>query len=378
MLDFGNESEVLRRMALVCSSELNMPTYNPVPASEAIAINVYFKRWLKSLLGKSMRRPRYDYFWTTALLVDALVDYCRYSGDASLISDIENFHDVSRDKVGFISPKYLDEAMNGKSMIAIWEKKQSGEDGIRKLAEFLINGHRKTYKGILPYRQMNTDVVLVDSIGMICPFLAKYGNLFENESATKLAINQVLEFIENGFSTQSGFPYHGYRELSGINLGGEGWGRGVDWFLMGIIGVLEYIPKDDPNYILLTEKYRDLITLAFGRQAENGAFPVQFSGGAVEPDSGATGMIANACLQGVELGLINGSYVYSCSKAMSFVYSVTGTDGKVRECSGEASGANSYSCLKGWYPWGQGPAVSLGARLLRSGVKADRGQLVHN
>lgn len=376
MIDSLDRSETLKRMAIVCSSELNMPTYNPKPGS--VAINVYLKRWLKGLLGRSIRRPRYDYFWTTAILADAVIDYCDCTGDVSLLINVKKYHDSSLNKVGFRSPKYLDEAMNGKSMIDNWEKSQGDAEAIGRLAEFLIYEHKKTSEGILPYRQTNPDHVLVDTIGMICPFLAKYGLLFDNEAATRLAIDQILKFIENGFSNQSGFPYHGYGELSGINLGGEGWGRGVGWFLMGIVGVLEYIQKENPSYSLLADKYADLVTLVFNEQAENGAFPIQFLGGGAEPDSGATGMIANACLKGVELGLIKSSYFNSCSKAMDFIYSVTGTDGRVQECSGEALGANSYSCLKGWFPWGQGPAVSLGARLLRSDINAHRGQVGQN
>lgn len=200
---------------------------------------------------------------------------------------------------------------------------------------------------------------------MVCPFLTKYGVLFNCQPAVALATKQLREFIDKGISSDSDLPYHGYSYIPEKNLGGDGWGRGLGWFLLGIIGVLEFLPRNDVNYQFFLSFYRSLIEQVFNKQGKSGAFSVQLLDEGSTPDSGATGMIAYACAKGVELNLIDKTYLERCAKAFEFILSVTDEEGRVQECSGEALGANNYSNKKGWYPWGQGPSVSLGACLLR-------------
>jgi len=360
------EAEKLKKMAIVCAHELKIPSYSP--NSGQMPLGIYLKYLIKKSLGRAIRRPYYDYFWTTALLADAVIDYCHFSGDPWLLCAVEEFHKTSRKKVAFKYPKYVDEAMNGNSLTRLRSNSHVELKGVdpTHLADFLKNRHKKTHSGTLPYRQTNGEVVLIDTVGMICPFLAQYGDFFGDELALGLAIKQIVEFIKKGFSSTSGLPYHGYNNISGANLGGEGWGRGIGWFLLGAVGVLAFIPKTNSNYNTLAIKFIELIGRIFDYQAANGSFPTQFSQSIVEADadSGATAMIADACVKGIGLGLIDSSYIRACATAMKFIYSVTDENGRVQECSGEASGANQYSVNKGWYPWGQGPAVSLGSRLL--------------
>jgi unsaturated rhamnogalacturonyl hydrolase len=257
--------------------------------------------------------------------------------------------------------------MHGNSLIELYNHYPSTwiKADADNLAFFLLERHTKTPSGVLPYRQSNKNSVLVDTLGMICPFLTKYGVRFNYQPAVDLASKQLREFIDKGISSDFNLPYHGYNYLPEKNLGGDGWGRGLGWFLLGIIGVLELLPKSDVNYQFFLGFYRSLIEQVFNKQGKCGAFSVQLLDERSTPDSGATGMIAYACAKGVELNLIDKTYFEHCIKAFEYILSVTDKDGRVQECSGEALGANNYSNEKGWYPWGQGPAVSLGASLLK-------------
>lgn len=356
----------LSKMARVCVAELRTPSYMPDLYS-TLKIKSKFKILIKKLLGLSIRLPDYSYFWTTAVLADAIVEYISVEKDIFFLTELKEFHKDSQNKASFKKSIYVDEVMNSSSLIDILDHESSAwiEESVKKSADFLLNTHAKTISGILPYRQPSKNSVFIDTLGMICPFLSKYGATFNYQPAISLASKQLCEFIEKGFSTESGLPYHGYSYMPEKKLGGEGWARGLGWFLLGIIGVLEFLPKNDVNYHYFLKFYRNLIKNVFNRQSDCGAFAVQLLDESSTSDSGATGMIAYACAKGIELDLIDAMYIDCCKKAFDFILTVTDEEGRVKECSGEALGANSYSNEKGWYPWGQGPAVSLGSCLLR-------------
>lgn len=356
----------LNKMALVCAAELRAPSYMPSPSSP-LTIKVRLKFLIKKALGLSVRRPDYSYFWTTAVLADGLAEYINVDNDKFFISELKQFHKESKRKASFKNITYVDEVMHGNSLIDLYNREPSAwmKADADDLAHFLLESHTKTLSGILPYRQQNKNSVLVDTLGMVCPFLTKYGVVFNCQPAVALATKQLREFIDKGISSDLDLPYHGYSYIPEKNLGGDGWGRGLGWFLLGIIGVLEFLPRNDVNYQFFLSFYRSLIEQVFNKQGKSGAFSVQLLDEGSTPDSGATGMIAYACAKGVELNLIDKTYLERCAKAFEFILSVTDEEGRVQECSGEALGANNYSNKKGWYPWGQGPSVSLGACLLR-------------
>ena len=364
----------LNKMAMICVAELSVPSYMPDSLS-AVTMKARFKVFVKFFLGLSTRQPDYSYFWTTAVLADAIAEYISVEKDVFFLTELKKFYKKSQNKVSFKRPFYVDEVMNCNSLTDLLGHEDSEwmQASVQGSVDFLLNSHAKTTSGVLPYRrpsrllyrQLNINSALVDTLGMICPFLSKYGVIFNCQPAISLASKQLYEFIKKGFSTESGLPYHGYSYIPEENLGGEGWGRGLGWFLLGIIGVLEFLPEDDVNYPYFLNFYRNLIENVFNRQSNCGAFTAQLLDESSAPDSGATGMIAYACAKGVELNLIDGTYIHRCKKAFDFILSVTDENGRVKECSGEALGANIYSSERGWYPWGQGPAVSLGACLLK-------------
>lgn len=358
----NNDIKKLQKMATVCAVELNNPTYIPTYSAK-----INLKYLVKRVLGLTIKRPGYSYFWTTAVLADGLAEYISVSEDAYFISELRQFHKKSRKTKYFKNLTYVDEVMNGNSLLCLYNYERSDwlEAKADHLASFLLERHERTRSGVLPYRQPNTNNILVDTLGMVCPFLSRYDILFNCQPAISLASNQLREFIDKGISSNSGLPYHGYSYIPDITLGGEGWGRGLGWFLLGIVGVLEFLPKSNENYHYFLNFYCSLIEKVFDKQGKCGSFSVQLLDESSTSDSGATSMIAYACSKSIELNLIDKSYLEHCTKAFKFILSVTDEDGRVKECSGEALGANRYSNEKGWYPWGQGPAVSLGACLLR-------------
>lgn len=352
---------VLNSIAKVAINELKQPSYSP---------EVAFVRRLKGrvnrVLGRSIRRPSYNYFWTTAILADGLLEYYKASRSDEALAALIEYHEVSKKLIGFRKPMYVDEVMNAHSLIEIHELGQLDWAGpsLARLARFLVYDHPKTVSGVLPYRSANCNVVLVDTIGMVCPFLSKYAVGFDYYPAMELAISQVMEFLEVGLSKESGLPFHGYSP-SGETLGGEGWGRGVGWLLMGISAVLIEMPKDHSSYLSLLSRYNTMLGVVFSKQQSDGSFPEQLIGIKSQSDTSATSMIAYACAKSIECHTIDRTYLESCVKAYSYIKLRMDVEGRIQGASGEALGSNKYAGEFGWYPWGQGPSIGLGAVLKR-------------
>jgi Glycosyl Hydrolase Family 88 len=94
--------------------------------------------------------------------------------------------------------------------------------------------------------QVHQPVILVDTLGMICPFLTRYGHDFAEPAAAKLALRQLSAFYGVNLDPDSGLPFHGYICGGPFRLGLHGWGRGVGWYLMGLVDTLiEAADKQD-------------------------------------------------------------------------------------------------------------------------------------
>ena len=95
-------------------------------------------------------------------------------------------------------------------------------------------------EGIVTYREGATEQH-VDAIGLICPFLFYYSKTFQNEQAKEIANRMIEEFIRWGTDNITGIPVQTYNIKNHVKLNHANWGRGISWFLLG---VLNYEPTD--------------------------------------------------------------------------------------------------------------------------------------
>src|SRR5690606_36077799 len=137
-------------------------------------------------------------------------------------------------------------------------------------------------------------------------------------------------------------------------LGGEGWGRGVGWLLLGGSSILLRLPKQDADYDYLLNKYVAMLHVVFSRQNSDGSFNEFLIDDASEKDTSATAMIAYSCAKTIEENVIDDCLLPDCMRAYEYIQSQVDSEGRVQGASGEAGGANNYAEVYGWYPWGQG------------------------
>ena len=167
---------------------------------------------LKRILRRNHTLKRDAFFWPHALLTQSLETI----GE---LETLKQYYDLWIEKG--LTIHNIDNVMNGYSLLYVYAetKEEKYKQAADKLYEYLVQ-YEKEMKGILPYRKGNPYHIYVDGVGMIVPFLCRYGAMFDKKEAIDLGMKQIQEFLEYGMDAASGLPYHGYD----TKAGGELWG----------------------------------------------------------------------------------------------------------------------------------------------------------
>lgn len=253
----------------------------------------------------------------------------------------------------------LDNSMNGYVAIFLYELKKNDEkykDVIIKLVDYLYKHPKDKYES-LPYRSAYPDQIYIDAIGMICPFLCRYAKTFHDNTAMKLAVKQIENFMLYGIDKESGLPYHGYNSSTGEKKGIIGWGRAVGWLLVGIVDSIQFL--DENEYLYLKGVYKKLVETVITYQLNNGYFTWQLQAVDGPIDTSATYMILYSIKKGVELGIIS-SEIYENNIVKGFcAIKESYKEDNIINCSSECGGFGIYPQKFGSYPWGLASTISF-------------------
>lgn len=90
----------------------------------------------------------------------------------------------------------------------------------KKIASYIDGNHT------IPYRKVCPQIRFVDTIGLVCPFLYCIGE-------RKLADKQIAEYDKALY--QNVFPAHAFNLSVQLPMGVFDWGRGIGWYILGLI-----------------------------------------------------------------------------------------------------------------------------------------------
>lgn len=196
-------------------------------------------KWFKNKLNVN--------YYPKAFLFAGLTDYCISSNDSGLIEKvIHNFNRyINENGTPSFHFNEVDQVPFGIAAINLY--RISGAVKYKYFADFvyakLCLWSDKESK-IIPYRRQNQRYYFNDALGMVCPFLVRYGFYFRQKEATILAYKQLNYFIKYGLDLKSDLPSHALSIETNFKLGPTNWGRGIGWYF---IALSEYIKfsKDD-------------------------------------------------------------------------------------------------------------------------------------
>ncbi|MCL2253107.1 MAG: glycoside hydrolase family 88 protein [Lachnospiraceae bacterium] len=357
--EMKNKSKAMADEALFML--MNYPRYSFLERS---------KRFLRRAAGRKVE-PFDRLNWPTGLLANALMAY--YSNNLSSEISLVIKQNLMKYYMRFINSRRkilcLDDILAGQALIELHQI--TGDEKLKGLLDQMVKylkEHAVDENGSLPYRPAHgNNHVYADGIGMICPFLCKYGSTYNDADAISLACKQIKNFFAHGMDSRTGLPYHGYEAKNQVKHGIIGWGRACGWLMMGLADSLIFMDKEIAEYDEIKQYFRRLVDKVEAYQREDGCYPWQLPAREGPFDTSATAMILYAIARGLENDILIGIHRSRLLRGRETLIKEV-TEGKIYNCQAECGGFGVYPQKYDYYPWVLGPALSLFSVGIREGL----------
>ena len=205
--------------------------------------------------------------------------------------------------------------------------------------------------GMIAYTSdKNVDERYVDTLGFVCPFLQLYSNIYAEEKFSKISLEQINQYNKYGLLHDTYLPNHAYNPKNKLPLGVYGWGRGVAWYVIGLIDTYIEI-KDSDEKLILKQNIKNVADSYINYQREDGGFGSILQNERTY-DSSATVLayFYSRCYEIFE----NPKYLEVSNKCLQKIKSVTRITGKVDWCQGDTKGIGVHSQTFDIMPFAQG------------------------
>ena len=225
----------------------------------SLADNTYFPIVLmRNITTKIKGNNRLKNSFPRAFLLNGLLDYALSTN--SEINNVESIIKKFADDVINNSNelKYIDQVSMGMAALKLYEKTNNSiyKNLCDEILTYIFNNVDKQYDIVL-YRK-NKDYHYVDVLGMICPFILMYGNIFKRYDLIEFSNHQIEFYINNGLSI-SGLPYHSIELKNSTPMGSSNWGRGLGWYMLALSATLKYTNDENNNKYSFFKEKMDLL-----------------------------------------------------------------------------------------------------------------------
>ena len=213
----------------------------------------------------------------------AMLNLWEATGDKRYFNYVKEWADTIIDKNGSIylyQPEdyHLDFIEPGKVLFEVY--KQTGNKKYKLALDKLINQLKtqpRTKDGGFWHKGWYENQMWLDGIYMASPFMARYGAEFNQPEWIDEAIRQILVCRKHTYDSKTGLYYHGWDESKSQRWANKTtgcspsfWGRGIGWYFMAIVDVLDYIPAEHPQRSELISIIQDLADTLPRYQDKNG------------------------------------------------------------------------------------------------------------
>lgn len=319
------------------------------------------KAGLKALTGRKSA-PHDAFSWPNGLLAMGLVEYYKKHKSSEEARDVIATLRTYADRWLLKKCKMygLQDALSGMTLLDLYEitGEERYKDGADLVAQALFSMETDNGGSIIFNPSSGNKYIFADMIGIVCPFLIRYGIQCDSNAALNLAITQIQNFLDRGMDEKTVLPYHGYDFESGTKYGIIGWGRAVGWLMLGLSGMLKYLPQDRPSYEPLKQAYRRIVDKVEAYQLPSGLYPWQLSCKDGPMDTSATAMILYAIAESLENKVLIGIHKSRMVRGRDALLSMI-QEGRVGGASAECLDFNMYPLQFGSYPWSDGPTLAL-------------------
>ena len=241
----------------------------------------------------------------------------------------------------------IDNIREGASALFMYNKTK--EEKYKKATSTLrtqldVGKHPRTSEGGFWHKERYTSQMWLDGLYMGQPFYAEYTVLFRNADPADLddVVKQFVLMEKHDRDDVTGLYYHGWDEKKVQNWADPNtgcsknfWGRGIGWFAMALVDVLDYLPQDYAKRGDMIRILEQLITALVNYQdPESGCWYQVVDKGNEKGnylEASGSSMFTYAILKAVRLGYVDRSFLKAGEKGYEGLVKafVSEKDGKV-------------------------------------------------
>lgn len=212
-------------------------------------------------IGKSLeydkKNPDAKWNYQTGLFLKALLDLWKQTGKSKYYEYTKVVIDSYIDDNGNIK-KYkmedfnIDKINSGKVLLRLYTI--TNKEKYKKAAYILreqLDKHPRTKEGGFWHKKRYPWQMWLDGIYMGAPFYAEFSKMFNQPEGFDDIAKQILLIDVHTRDPKTGLRYHGWDESNQqkwadpeTGCSPNFWGRGMGWYAMALVDVLDYFPKE--------------------------------------------------------------------------------------------------------------------------------------
>jgi unsaturated rhamnogalacturonyl hydrolase len=301
------------------------------PLSQQMADS--FIKWFPDSLGLEQNKAaRWGY--EQGLMLKAVERVWQRTGDRKYLDYIVRTINYSLPADGSSIARFkledynLDNINTGRVLLTLSQQPGLEQQRYRTAAQLLhkqLEGQPTTKEGGYWHKKRYTHQMWLDGLYMAEPFAAEYSLLFNQPAGFNHVALQFAQVEKHLVDPKTGLLYHGYdesREQQWANkTTGQSpnfWGRGMGWYAMALVDVLDYFPKNHPQRQNLIKYLQRLAPVLAKYQDPNtgGWWQVSDQAGRAGNyiETSASCMFVYALQKGVRLGYLDKKYATVAQK----------------------------------------------------------------
>lgn len=232
-------------------------------------------------------------------------------------------------------------------------------DACRRQFEYFHEDAPRTEDGGLSHHIDGIEL-WIDAVYMMCPFMARYGQIADRPEAIEEAIDQILVHDDHLRDPHTDLYRHIWRETPNSYPDGSLWLRGNGWLATGVLDTLRYVPDDHPDRERLEDLVGDHLRSMAEYQDRSGFWHHLIDDPSMYLETSGTLQYAFAFTEAVERGLLDDDYLEHAERAVSAAKTVVTEEGAVQRNAAMPGGPEAPQAVN---LYGQGWFLITGTRL---------------
>ena len=160
----------------------------------------------------------------------------------------------------------LDDILMGRVILDLYaQTKEAKYKNAAAILRAQLNRQPRTPEGGFWHKKVYPDQMWLDGLYMAEPFYAQYATMFDEPRDFDDIARQFILMADHSLEPKIGLMYHGWdfskKEKWCNPMTGDSpcfWGRSIGWYMMGLVDVLEYFPKDHSKRAELLSIFQNL------------------------------------------------------------------------------------------------------------------------